>query len=630
MNILNRRMFAIGGQTTLGPYDIRDNETGKVTTLTPGFLDNVMAKSQYAYPLLNGLKVGQLEMGDGVYQELETYRKGDEPFNMSDRNMFGDRVDDVGTAAFDVSRGILSKLEGPIRGVGGFIGEFAGSGPVGTFLKDQSSFDFQKGKRKDYDSFVDTREENRSRILGQLVSKDLGVVPDFAEEITAINNPTIEDQGSVEPSQPLLVEDIPLLEIEPVTRTPVTSGESVGQLYEPGSVGRAEQDARRSAYEASLIGKDEFGNPIERPEPIDNEIANLIQEMTPAELTVNTDLTEEESANNTDLKFDGLSPDELKKEIDKSATPTFDLPAPSMNKVDTTVTESITGSRDNSINRKLQEPGFFGSDRFLDFIRNVGGELVRTGQMGEGLASGAAKAAEERAARDLMAEQENRELKQKMNLIRYEASLKGGETLSGADLTKFIELEDEVSTALKNFDEDQRILSDVNTVINEDLNDPKAFGVGGWIAKISNDLAAAAGMGAEKWGNLSSAKRTEIILEVTAQRSVRNILGESGKTISNLDRDIVAKIFGSVNIFTSKAEIQKKLENSRSNIIEGMRANQNQVISRASGLRKVGYDSDMIRLNASLIDLIMDFNFDDALRYNFKEGTSAGYQEISI
>jgi len=70
MNILNRRMFAIGGQTTLGPYDIRDNETGKVTTLTPGFLDNVMAKSQYAYPLLNGLKVGQLEMGDGVYQLL--------------------------------------------------------------------------------------------------------------------------------------------------------------------------------------------------------------------------------------------------------------------------------------------------------------------------------------------------------------------------------------------------------------------------------------------------------------------------------------------------------------------------------------------------------------------------------
>jgi hypothetical protein len=34
------------------------------------------------------------------------------------------------------------------------------------------------------------------------------------------------------------------------------------------------------------------------------------------------------------------------------------------------------------------------------------------------------------------------------------------------------------------------------------------------------------------------------ILDVTAQRSVRQILGESGKTISNLDRDIVARIFG--------------------------------------------------------------------------------------
>ena len=67
-------------------------------------------------------------------------------------------------------------------------------------------------------------------------------------------------------------------------------------------------------------------------------------------------------------------------------------------------------------------------------------------------------------------------------------------------------------------------------------------------------------MGAEEWSKLSAPKRTQLILDVTAQRSVRSILGESGKTISNLDRQIVAKIFGSVNVFTSRAEIKKKLD----------------------------------------------------------------------
>ena len=165
----------------------------------------------------------------------------------------------------------------------------------------------------------------------------------------------------------------------------------------------------------------------------------------------------------------------------------------------------------------------------------------------------------------------------------------------------------ELRTAIKNFDEDERIVSDINQIINEDLNDPDAFGVKGYITKISNDLAAAVGMGAQEWSELDAAKRTQLILDVTAQRSVRNILGESGKTISNLDREIVAKIFGSVGIFTSPAEIKKKLETSRKNIIEGMRSGQNAIISRTQGLKNLKYPSNLVDANESIIDRIMKF-----------------------
>ena len=203
------------------------------------------------------------------------------------------------------------------------------------------------------------------------------------------------------------------------------------------------------------------------------------------------------------------------------------------------------------------------------------------------------------------------------------AELKKSEPLKGADIEKGVKFEDEIANAIREFDEDERIISDINQIINVDLQDPTAFGVRGFITKISSDLAAAAGMGAKEWENLSPPKRTQIILDVTAQRSVRDILGESGKTISNLDRDIVAKIFGSVNVFTSPAEIQKKLENSRANIIEGMRGHQNSIISRVKGLNELKYDSGLLGLNESIIDRILDFDFENIETYKRPEGASS-------
>ena len=619
-------MFAVGGQTTLGPYDIRDNETGKVTTLTPGFLNNVMAKSQYAYPLLNGLKVGQLEMGDGIYQELETYRKGDEPFNMSDKNMFGDRVDDVGTAAFDVSRGILSKLEGPIRGVGGFIGEFAGSGPVGTFLKDQSSYDFEKGKRKDYDSFVDTREENRSRILGQLANKDLGAVQDFSKEIAAIDNPQIEEVAPID-----AVESIdPIKQIPDPTFTPRTESDTLGQGYQPGSVGYEELEGRRLAYEKSLIGVDQFGDPIERPEDIDDEIASLIRETLPAEQTVDIDRSEADSLMDVENKFSGLSADELQIELEKSNIPAFEMPEPKLVKVDTTtVSEEATGNKDDSIERKLQEPGFFGSDRFLDFIRNVGGELVRTGQFGEGLASGAAKAAEERAARELMAEQENRKFQDAIKLEMAKNALEGKVGMKPTDAAKISEYEQLLATDIASFDKNKNSLSNLNTVISI-LDEGGATGIKGFFGEATDMIQAAIKSDTGKsFEELNPRTRANALLKVLRQANVREILGESGKTISNLDRSIVEDVFGDIKLGTPLAVSLEKLKDSRQNMVNGLIQKQNQIISYSSFFNNVGYSSAVLSINQPLIDLIRSFNFENAESY-IAGKNSPGYTEADL
>lgn len=99
-------MFAEGGQSSvLGDYDIFDKSTNKITKVNPGFLQNITAKAQYAYPLLNGYKAGQIQLGQGVLQELEAFRQVDEPFGISGDLSSDTRIDDLGTAAFDLSRG---------------------------------------------------------------------------------------------------------------------------------------------------------------------------------------------------------------------------------------------------------------------------------------------------------------------------------------------------------------------------------------------------------------------------------------------------------------------------------------------------------------------------------------------
>ena len=415
---------------------------------------------------------------------------------------------------------------------------------------------------------------------------------------------------------------------EPSGLTPITTSETLSIEGGPGSL-----EARRLAYEKEMIGRDEFGNllPEGRLEQ-DDEIATLLDEIKPIEQKVDVDKTEADTLAENAAKFGGLSQDEFRATIDDAAIPK--LPEIERPIVGASIEEQEELRKQNDpISRKLDQPGFFGSDRFLNFIRNVGGELTRTGQMGAGLAGGASKAAEERAARELMADKEERDYRMKLRLAKAEADLearnKASEGIDPSDLKTFTGFEDDIRKALSQFDESERIVSDINQILNVDIKEPGAFGARGFLSKISDKLRNAAGYGETEWENLDPAVKTQTILDVTAQRSVRQILGESGKTISNLDRDIVARIFGNVNIWTSPAELSKLLTNSRDNIVESMRNDQSTVISRANALGQGRYNSPATMANESLINRILGFSFDDIENYKLGEN-SAGYIETTL
>jgi hypothetical protein len=658
MNFLERKMFANGGPSTpigpLGPNQIYDTVSEKIYNLDEGFVDNLFLKGRNLYPIL---KDNTLIKGSNVAAALEKFRDQDEPFDLSKRSFGYLQPRDVGTGLIDAGIATGRFFEPYVKkGIAG-IGEFVGS----DYFKaadDDVGVGLLGFKRDEMDSIFPTDEERSRAALERITGKNeplsfsggfdsmmggankasefFGFDPIFQpkinnleEEVNQLVGPPRADVDVVDEAT---ITQIPTSTIEDINISPEFTPrfESETLSLEGGPF---DMETRRLAYQEKMIGRDEFGNllPEGRLEQ-DDEISKMLEDIKPAEQKVDVNKTEADTLADNEAKFGGLSQDEFRATIDDAATPKLlEIERPI---TDTTIVEEETLRKQNDpVSRKLDQPGFFGSDRFLNFIRNVGGELVRTGQFGEGLASGAAKASEERAARELMADKEERDYRMKLRLAKAEADLEAknklAEGMKPSDIKTFTEFEDDIAGSLSQFDESERIVSDINQILNEDIKAPGAFGARGFITQISDKFRNLAGYGEEDWNKLAPAVRTQVILDVTAQRSVRQILGESGKTISNLDRDIVARIFGKVGVFTSPAELSKLLTNSRDNIVESMRKDQSLIISRANAIGLGGYNSPALMANESLINRILGFSFDNIQNYKLSDD-AAGYIEATL
>jgi len=654
MSYLQRKMFANGGGVMgparpIGDYQIKDKITGEILidlSQRPDFINT---------PGFNPYKIlydDTLEKGPAVLAILQNFQKRDAP------QMGPFQADeDVGTNIADLGFGIARFTEPLVRGTSRVLGEITGAQTLKDFGGTQEfdpTFSMRPGPvpftdlyKPSYESYVPTDSDRARAQIDILKAAD--VLKGQRNNVRTQARPFLEDAGRkvvdfFDLGYPYnqfgsnIADDLKEFDVVDTASVEEVTEQDPQKLptgiveirnispedYEASNIALAKQ-------EMEIVGRDEEGNPIPETKLLqDPEIQDLLDEIKPIELKVDVDKTEADSLLDVEEKFDGLPESEIKELLDPIKPIELMDYIEEKEKQDEDVPPPLPKLPD-PVTRKLEEPGFFGSDRFLDFIRNVGGELTRTGQMGAGLSLGASKAAEERAARELMAEQEERDYQSKLRLAKAEAALEAaGEGPYDKDKIKtYVEFETNLTGALKKFDEDERIVSDLNQILNEDINDPNAFGARGFITKISEDLAAAAGMGAKEWSELAPAKRIQTILDVTAQRSVRNILGESGKTISNLDRELVANIFGSVNIFTSPAELKKKLQDSRAQIIQGMRNGQDTITSNATALQEAGYPSRVLQNNIPLLQRILKFNFDDI--ENYKLGSNAtGYIETTL
>ena len=567
MNFMNRRMFQAGGSVT---YADGKTQTFDVNTFQQKI--NTLPDNDL-FALKNSADAGQIVFSPELKSILDqaTERKA-MPFTQN----IGMKPASMSSTLKDYGRVLLGTSLGPLasgltRNI--FSEEQLETMPIAQSIAQYDSPFYGEGL-EGFKSAADRAGRTTEELEG--IIRKSGEIQDFTKDIEAIEQPVVESVETKDVlDQPTVIEELPTL-------GPVTGGETLGVMSP------LESTQRRLDFEKAMIGRDEFGNLLPEGRLLqDPTIAKALEELTPIESLVDINKTEADSLLETQDKFDGK----------------FGIPKIELDKVDTTKTlDDFNIDPPPVVPRETT--GIFGSDRFLDFIRNVGGELARTGQMGEGLALGAAKAGEERAARDLLEADEQREFNKAKKLLEIEAGLEGQGFMDYKEAKSIGEAEESLSSTLTNFQKSEKTLGDLDDVF-EDLEDPNAYGATGWLQESMDKIIALSGKSSGNWKNLSARSRINATLEVLTQSSVREVLGESGKTISNLDRQIVAEIFGNLTVFTDPSIIKDKLTRTRNTVLRSMQGDKDIITKDLSYFARTGVTSPLATQRQDLIDRIL-------------------------
>lgn len=256
-----------------------------------------------------------------------------------------------------------------------------------------------------------------------------------------------------------------------------------------------------------------------------------------------------------------------------------------------TVRDSITDFQDRYMDNKNM-------DRFL---RNIGKSLVEEGRF-TGIATGAVAAADERAAERILEAEREAE----MDLL---LAKEGGVDIT--DLGKIDTLEQEYLEFNQTAENNQKNADDVAKVISVLKTQGKnIFGVGNIISSnikkimgfVAGDptLASQAGTIQDALQSENPREYVKTVLEIMKNREIRELLGESGRTISNLDRQIVDSIIGQLQdtkiLSQDPKTIASKLEMLQEDQLKKARQNRELANAKARNLKIAGRDVAQLRI----------------------------------
>ena len=227
--------------------------------------------------------------------------------------------------------------------------------------------------------------------------------------------------------------------------------------------------------------------------------------------------------------------------------------------------------------REKRETPFLQNKNFLDLMRNIGIQMVETGDIGMGISQGSAETLKEQKAAQLTFEARESELEK----IAYEYGLdlsnavdleKAKSIYADSELEQF-QLKEDIKTRndlLNNPETSAKMAEAVLSAETSDvaisyLKQARTLIESGDVTGISPALEEAVNKAFRFLGKpvpLSPREKARGLLAFVAKADVKELLGESGRTISNIDREIAAELVGAINLTTGREDVLEQLDKS--------------------------------------------------------------------
>ena len=238
----------------------------------------------------------------------------------------------------------------------------------------------------------------------------------------------------------------------------------------------------------------------------------------------------------------------------------------------------------------------FNSDANLRMMRNVGKALTQYGNIAEGIGVGTAAASEERQLQEQLDAKRDAELA---------AKLAESGKLEFGDKQDILAKTQEMNENVRDYNNAIAAQELAESVIEFANGNSTIATFGAKIGAGMDDLLAAAGVKTlENVDQLSDTKRAQIALTILTNRNIKEILGESGRTISNIDRDIAKKVVGSLDILKldNIATLKATLDDNIRSIVE--KRNEAQRNIKASVRFLAPYDPNAI--DSEILKIYLD------------------------
>ena len=209
--------------------------------------------------------------------------------------------------------------------------------------------------------------------------------------------------------------------------------------------------------------------------------------------------------------------------------------------------------------QKTFQTTIFQNPNFIRLIRNISAGLATSGSMAEGLATGAASAAAERAAEEQAFAE--REFQMEKLDAQATADLEKEYIKKQLDMgkdfrTKQAEYETDLSNAAFEYDTSDAVIA----AINEAATLVRTGDVTGLSPLLQEAYRKAVAFLPGQDPKLTTREVAKNLINDIINGNIKELTGESGRTISNLDRQVAANLIGAINWSADQSTVLQKLD----------------------------------------------------------------------